>query len=376
MTKIIHIIPNDKKFVNPIICLFANNKNTANTFIVVGASLQKNNNNIYYKTHKELFNTEFINTIIQGNDIIIFHSLLASGAKLISKIDFIIKIIWASWGGDFYHHNSMLKANILEPKTKALEQRLEPFFKEKIIRPLLKLIYPQRFSYYWQKKAIKNITYIAPVIYDDYELIKKYYKAPHLKYLDFSVGNLEDDLLTGININEKVGNNILLGNSSSFTNNHIEAIEILSDIDLQNNEVITPLSYGNTKLKDAIIKYANNKLPNNFKALVDFINPAEYHKLLVSCGFVIMNHKRQQGVGNIVIAMYLGAKIFLNKQNPVYDYFKRLGAYVFLIDEIIEKKEKAFVPLTQEQININREILVQTRSKKVVDGFIQKIAEL
>jgi|GEM_PF-3865631 len=35
MTKIIHIIPNDKKFVNPIICLFANNKNTANTFIVL-----------------------------------------------------------------------------------------------------------------------------------------------------------------------------------------------------------------------------------------------------------------------------------------------------------------------------------------------------
>jgi len=374
--KIIHIIPNDKKFVNIIIRLFENNKNTDNTFIVVSKILQKNSNNIFYKKHKELINKEFIDDTIKGNDIIIFHSLLASGAKLISKIDFKIKIIWASWGGDFYHHHPMLKANILEPKTKALEQRLEPFFKEKIIRPLLKVIYPQRFSYYWQKKAIKKITYIAPVIYDDYELIKKYYKAPHLKYLDFSVGNLEDDLLTGININAKVGNNILLGNSSSFTNNHIEAINILSKIELKNKKVIIPLSYGNKKLKKYLIKYGTENLKSNFNPLTDFLAPNEYHKLLMSCGFVIMNHKRQQGMGNIVIAMYLGAKIFLNNQNPVYTYFKRLGAYVFLIDEIIEKKEKALVALTQEQINKNREILDKTLSRKVVNGYVQKIAEL
>lgn len=29
----------------------------------------------------------------------------------------------------------------------------------------------------------------------------------------------------------------------------------------------------------------------------------------------------QQALGNIIIMMYLGAKIFLRKDNPVYDFF-------------------------------------------------------
>ena len=381
MKKIIHIIPDNKVFVNLIIRLFNANKNIDNTFIIESNKKLKNDikqNDVFYKTSGALLDDNFINKEIKSKDILLIHSLDTKyKAKLITKVNFDIKIIWASWGADFYQHHPRLRAQLLEKKTKKLKKKLEPFIKEKIARPILNIIYPQFFPYYWQKKAVKKIDYIAPVIYEDYELIKKYYNAPHLKFINFSYGYLEGNILAGINLNNiSLGNNILFGNSSSFTNNHIEAIDILSKIDLESRKIITPLSYGNVKLKDYLVKYGKEKLRDNYHPLVNFMSREKYHNLLLSCGYYIMNHKRQQAMGVINTGLYLGAKVFFNKKNPAYNYFKRLGANVYLIDEIIEKKEEAFTPLTPEQIQKNRDVLIQNRSKKVVESYIQKIAEL
>ena len=374
---IIHIIQNDKKFLNTIIRLFENNINISNTFIIESNNIIDNSinkKNVFYKTSKELLGFELINSI-QKYDILISHNFKLIFAKLVSKIHFKITIIWDAWGGDFYGAHPSLKKMLLENKTKQFIQS-NLTIKQKYIHPIINFFLPMRTSYYWQKKAIKNVDFIAAVITDDYELIIKSYKTQHIKRIDFSYGNLEEDLLTGIPDYYQLGENILLGNSSTESNNHIEAIDILSDINIVDKEIITPLSYGNNNLKEFLLEYGKEKLSNNFKPLVNFIEPDKYHELLTGCGYAIFNHKRQEGVGNIIIMMYLGAKIFFNKANPTYDYFKRLGAFVFLTDEIIEKKEKAFTPLTKEQIQKNREVLIKTRSKKVVESYVQKIAEL
>lgn len=377
MKKVLHILRDSNIFISVVKELFENQKTISNDYFVERLNRKSNkieieNNNKYIRFNY-LFNKKIRAEII-NYDIIILHFLSKNKAKLIAKSNTKALIIWAVWGGDIYNSVHALKKITLEPKTKQLFKQ-NATFKDKIKGILLNL-YLYKDCFYWQKKALEKITYIAPVIYDDYELIKKYYNAPHLKFINFSYGNLEENLLNGISERNILGNNILLGNSASYTNNHIEAFDILDKIKLENRKIITPLSYGGVKLKNYVIDYGSSKLKNNFYALENFMNLENYHKLLTSCGYVIMNHRRQEAMGNIITMMYLGAKIFLNKQNPVYEYFKRLGAYVFLIDEITEKKEKAFVPLTQEQINKNREILIQTRSKKVVDGFIQKIAEL
>ncbi|MDZ7680670.1 MAG: hypothetical protein U5J63_02895 [Fodinibius sp.] len=48
------------------------------------------------------------------------------------------------------------------------------------------------------------------------------------------------------------GSNILLGNSSSATNNHLEAFELLQNLELRDRKVVTPLSYGCHKYAKAI----------------------------------------------------------------------------------------------------------------------------
>ena len=43
------------------------------------------------------------------------------------------------------------------------------------------------------------------------------------------------------------------------------------------------------------------------------------------CDTLIFNHIRQQGVGNIITLGYLGAKIYLNKKSPVFEFYKNVS---------------------------------------------------
>ncbi len=57
-------------------------------------------------------------------------------------------------------------------------------------------------------------------------------------------------------INAKVkGHNILLGNSSNMTGNHLDALDILKSKGIGRRKIICPLSYGDPKCAVLIGKY-------------------------------------------------------------------------------------------------------------------------
>ncbi|MGP4883030.1 hypothetical protein ACTXQV_67810, partial [Klebsiella pneumoniae] len=64
---------------------------------------------------------------------------------------------------------------------------------------------------------------------------------------------------------------------------------------------------------------------DKFLPVVDYMPIQQYVGILINCGFVIMNHVRQQALGNILIMLYLGAKVFLREENPVYTFLKNHG---------------------------------------------------
>jgi hypothetical protein len=130
-------------------------------------------------------------------------------------------------------------------------------------------------------------------------------------------------------------------------------------------KIICPLSYGIQDYAREIIQYGSGKLDNNFVPLTDFMPIEEYNKIISSCSIVIMNHLRQQAVGNIVIMMYFGAKIFLNKENPVYEFFKNNGAVVFSMEELNGANMNK--GLTEQEKNINKAILQKYWSRDVMN---------
>ena len=96
---------------------------------------------------------------------------------------------------------------------------------------------------------------------------------------------------------------------------------------------------------------------------------SDYTKLMQTCKVVIMNHYRQQAVGNIISAVYLGAKVFLNKENSAYLYLKGLGCPIYEITEDLNCHND-ILGLTDNEINYNCFLLQNDiNQEKLVKNF-------
>ena len=114
---------------------------------------------------------------------------------------------------------------------------------------------------------------------------------------------------------------------------------------------------------------------DDFKAITDFISIDEYVTLLKQCGFVIMNHKRQQAVGNIVIMLYLGARVFLREDNPTYKMLKKDGAVISSTLDLENQPGLLKMPLTEKEIQTNIAILFKHWSKEAIDQKTKSLVE-
>ena len=118
-----------------------------------------------------------------------------------------------------------------------------------------------------------------------------------------------------------------------MSNNHLEVFEILSKIDLNGRKIILPLSYGDNKYRDEILKLGNVAFPRNLQPLTKFYPINEYNDIIKTCSVFIMNSYRQQGIGNIFAMLWMGAKVYLDERNTTYHYLKRINCSVFSVNK-------------------------------------------
>ena len=361
---ILHIAPDDK-FIDMAYNMFEKVSPNNNEFIVV----TKQKKFRYIKTtpitkisHFEFLSKKFI-TSLGRYEFVVIHSLSDVAKQLILKSDDKIKFVWLGWGYDYYCYldkklllektlHLQKKISAQTPIRKKILQKTKNFIKENILyRDASEPI-----------KVFKKINFFAPVLYEDYLLLQNQFSKFTPQYLDWNYGTLEDDLIKqDLKIS---GRNILLGNSATFENNHIEAIDLLCKLNLENRKIICPLSYGSEEYAKEVINYGKKKFGDKFEPLVDFMKIEEYNQIISTCSIVVMNHLRQQAVGNIIIMMYFGAKVFLNKENPVYKFFKSNGAIIFSMEELTNENIKT--ELTEYEKNINKEILKKYWSRDVI----------
>jgi hypothetical protein len=289
--------------------------------------------------------------------------------ELILRLSKQTKIIWLSWGSDIYMLPRLQKQLYKKLTKDAIKQTNKYFInfdKEHIIRFILG-------KYKKQLKAYKHITYCAPVIEEDVQLLNKEYNT-NITTIPFSYGDI--DYFTG-NKNEQIiyGNNILIGNSADFSNNHLDTFHIISKLLLNNSKIIVPLSYGGNKEYISIVTKNGEKLfKQNFQPLLKFIPLNEYRNLLYSCNIAIMNHKRQQALGNIIMLLWMGIRLYLDKRNPIYNFLKTNNLIIFEVSELTERP----LPnsLTSAEVLHNRAQLIQLYSKEKVLDKTRNIVNL
>lgn len=367
---ILHIVIDDK-FIDMAYHTFEEAYPKSNRFIILSNKYKLKyikNTPIEFVNWYTIFDKNFLKSL-KEYDFVCLHWLDEIKLRLISKADPSVKFVWIGWGGDYYDiitefdETKLFKDKTLEIYKKNQNENCE--LKKTSFRSKLKKIIRNLFFKNLEKKYIVNrINYFAPVLYEDYELVKKNISNFKPNFISWNYGTLEDDLVKGLQDFIVNGNNILIGNSSTYENNHIDVFDLISKLNLEGRKIICPLSYGDEKYKKDVIKEGYKIFGSNFVPINEFLNIDDYLNILKSCSVAIMGHIRQQALGNIVTMMNLGAKVFLDAKNPVYHFFKKQNAFIFTLEDLSE--DLLNKKLSTNEINKNREILKKHWSKEVI----------
>jgi hypothetical protein len=337
---------------------------------------------------------KLITIINERFDVVFLHSLCFYPGMLL-KLRKDIKIVWIIWGFDIYSekrffakdYKRLLAIDQYGPATAALmrarkrsksaaldknERRLRL---KKSRFPLLRLVLDSpvardsgladcaefirmKLEGIQYRRFVNRVDFIATVLPIEHDLIKKHnagFKAEFF-FFRYLVENTE------FYDSNTAGKNVLIGNSCTETNNHIDVIEKLKAADVADRKWIIPLSYGNLgDYRRQLLEYFAREKLEAAVPLLDFMPFDDYLQVISSCQYAVFGYKRQQGMGNIYQMLLIGAKVFLYKDSIVYKHLKAQGYILFTIDDDLNH-ENLNEPLAEEQKKHNRALNLQSRN--------------
>ncbi|MCI6213150.1 TDP-N-acetylfucosamine:lipid II N-acetylfucosaminyltransferase [Bacteroides heparinolyticus] len=299
----------------------------------------------------------------------------------LDKIDFIkfvpenIHVSWEIYGGDLYNqflvrqgyklyytdpyrYGTYKLLNILYPRCRFLVN-----FNAKVFRH-------RKYSFDFELKRqfdfiTKRINSLGLCCRSDKDILEQYAHRtfPYFEVFNFSLketlGQLYDCDFTH-------GNNILIGNSASFTNNHLYVLNFLRKLDINSSrKVILPLPYGGSKkYKDKVINEYSKYLPDNCQFMINYLPIDQYYGMFLGLSTMVMSSWRQESWGNIIIGLYLGIKIYMSNQNMFYKWLVEIGFKIYAIEET--NSEEFSKPLSLEYMQHNRNLVLKRYREEVV----------
>jgi hypothetical protein len=309
-------------------------------------------------------------------ELVVIHSLNYFHAHLINTFFTNTKVIWIFWGAEVYDYLREFRNQNFRRNTKKIAFRY--ILKNNVrnlLRPVFFRLKNPHVSWNFSKyKAFKKIDGLALAHRNEFDLLKNSLDlACTLHWFTYySIEYLISKELMSTKVN---GNNILIGNSATPSNNHLDILKQLkTDIKIRDRKLVIPLSYGLPWYKDKIIQIGKELFPNNLHTLTHFMPLLEYNQVVLNCNVVIMGHIRQQAVGNLIVSFWIGSLVFLDERNPLYNYFSDLGLIIFSIQKDLKLIEDNKI-LTDKEIQTQRSILLTYyREDKVVEKTSEMIA--
>jgi len=360
--KIVHLVIDDK-FIDLVVDKFEEYSNAYNYYILVQRKKVKSYKYIKSDKVQQYSFLEFINHFIlrKNCDILFVHCFTHLAKVFLWLLPRRIKLYCSCWGTDLYDgYNPLVKLpDLILPITKKsypynLFKKSDSWFLR------IKFFLMKMF----QEKSLARIDYISTILPYEYNSL---INIPHFRaqQMFFSYSSLltKNDMRSDlVNINKK---NILIANSASITCNHMDIFPYLAKYSDKFEKLIVPLNYGNDTYRDFIVKKGCEEFGEKFNPMLDFVPKEEYKKIIAGCNIVIFGHMRQQALGNISLAVQVGCKVFLWKENPVYSHYKKMGLVIFSIEDDLEKHLINMTPLSREDIEKNQSIIINANNSKL-----------
>ncbi len=297
-------------------------------------------------------------------DLIVFHSFSQLISPEIFNIPEEIPTVWLGWGYDYYDLIGNLD-DLLLPETKKFSDQSYKTILRSAIDKALRIAFKLAGMSKSRKKAIERLSLFSPVLPNEYDMVlnsRNWQCFP--EQARWNYGTMEDHLIKGFEGEQVDSNAILIGNSASLTCNHKETFDFLVKAGVENRKVIAPLSYGDPVYGEKIAALGKKYFSSDFNPLEDFMPIQDYVATIKQCGYVIMNHKRQQAVGNIVIMLYLGARVFLRQENPTFPFLKDLGVELSSVQELEKDILLLDTPLSTEEKERNKRLVSEYWSRE------------
>lgn len=331
--------------------------------------------NVLYLNEKKVIN--YIKTY--NPKTIVIHYLTAAKISVIIKSNYQGRVHWSAWGGDYYLPYLGFIYSELFGKNTFLFLRKYKLLKtvnimtrtQNWLRPIFLFIYKitkgKPHDYSIVVKFLNRIDSCSLVLPIEFNKIQEMnYK---IDYIPFVYGDLDLLIPKALKLDNNfiLGHNVIVGNSGSSTNNHPDVYKKLD----KQFSIVSPVSYGELNyIKNLKQEYIDHpiKFIDNHLSLNDYVD------FLKSCNTMVINAFRQQAVGNIIIGIYLGMRVYLNKKNPTYNFLKSLKVNVFCFDtefDIYKNKQLNTKEILENRANI-RKYWGKSNVNKIVSKFIRE----
>ncbi|MCB1097944.1 MAG: TDP-N-acetylfucosamine:lipid II N-acetylfucosaminyltransferase [Verrucomicrobiae bacterium] len=268
---------------------------------------------------------------------VVFHSLNSDFIELAREAPQGLRLAWLSFGFDLHEAYPPLAISLLARHTAGIKRSMSLATRMRAYWTPLTAILCQlgvrrtaRTRDYLS--AVSRMDCCATVLPNEWNEIRSLpgFRAVLLR---FNYGWVESLVPNPEKNNSQQGGNILVGNSNAMTCNHVDAFYKISSMLQPTTKVIVPLSYGGERVysdryQEIIMRKGRKILGDAFMPLTEFVPKERYMEIMSSCGTVVMNHHRQQALGNIIAAVYLGANVFINPRNPALEFLLGIGVKV------------------------------------------------
>lgn len=294
--------------------------------------------------------------LLPGYRVVFLHSLSSMARSLVYRAPSGVNFAWLGWGYDYYHLIAA-RNELLLPLTAGLVDSISagsPSHRPPIatLAGLLRYVRqtPSRLAFHRERRLLQadgpkercvldKIRWFAPVLPSEYDKVL----ARHPQFSpSFASWNYRIDLSASSEMLRRGDGAgcVLVGNSASPESNHLDSFEWIVANRLS-GDVVCPLSYGDPNYRDAVIEAGNRLFGPRFIPILEFMPERQYASLIASASLLIMNHRRQQGLGNILLALQAGVRVLLREDNPIQPFLASLGIRTTTFSEFERDNERA-----------------------------------
>lgn len=324
-------------------------------------------------------NVDIIASRYDFSDIkyVIAHYMSIDTIRFIRKIPVDIELTWEVYGADLY--NQFLRHFGFPVYYENPSNYQDHYYLlRKYLRPVNYLInrfytkspiLGEKDARRYFNEIVSRVNKLQYCCGNDARLIEQYSgkKFPSYEIFNYSLHEVLGELYD-CPFNQ--GNNILVGNSSSMTNNHLYSLGYLKGKLVSIDKVILPLSYGGTKrYVKKVSKEYHRVFGEKVTTLLSYIPLHEYNKMLTGLKAIVLSSWRQESQGTAIMGFYMGAKVFMSEKSPLYAWFKEIGFVVFPLETSTEKDFEE--RLANGDMKNNRDLVVNYYNEEAFEKTLR-----